>query len=136
MIQAAITKRLPVFAGGDEGVRFLPLSFRFHVPTTTCATIANAMLSVIRNDIFLRRVYFAIRRANFWKSHRYHANITKSNIHNISTVSKYFFIEFKRKFNSHFEKCIYRVGRKKSMSRKNHNKFRFLSHEINWQNNN
>lgn len=98
MIQAAITKRLPVFAGGDEGARFLPLSFRFHVPTTTCATIANAMLSVIRTrgtTSSCEEFIFAIRRANFWKSHRYHANITKSNIHNILTVSKYFLLNLK-----------------------------------------
>lgn len=37
MIQAAITKRLPVLAGGQP---FLPLSFRFHTP---CVIIAHRL---------------------------------------------------------------------------------------------
>lgn len=42
MIQAAITKRLPVFAGGDEGVVFAAL---FSFLRAVCAAIADAMLS-------------------------------------------------------------------------------------------
>lgn len=53
MIQAAITKRLPVFAGSDEGVVFTVL---FSFPRTPRTMIANAILSAAykRKKDFLR----------------------------------------------------------------------------------